>query len=117
MSKLKDFFKPEDFYACKGAIDPTKYAAESANKKLQELAESWPVVYGIKDSKNGWCAISDKAEDRTHKMRLAFIEELPKEPCKHEPAYYDGEMDTNQDGDYYCDKCNAIIVPTWNVKI
>lgn len=75
---MKDLFEPEDF--CDIDFAAMDYAADVANKKLNKLIESWPVVYQFG---NSWLPLN--GTDATHKARLAFIEEIKKEPCKHEP--------------------------------
>ena len=82
---MKNFFKPEDFYM-NPEFNERYEAARIANEKLAALIESWPVVYLKNNSieyRGGELPWQDKSE--THKAHLAFIEELPKEPCKHEP--------------------------------
>ena len=88
----KDFFKAEDFcpmFASHPAVDTRGIAAAIANAKLNTEIEKWPVVYGsVKRPLDGW---NEKIyESTTHKGRLAFIEELPKKPCKHEISVYEG---------------------------
>jgi hypothetical protein len=81
---MKDFFKPIDFELSENnfsiQIHP-EFAAKVANKKLQELIESWPVVYGqVPPGEDDlhWFSIGQSKD--THKARLAFIEEIKKEP-------------------------------------
>ncbi len=79
---MKNYFKPEDF----SSIMSNEGLACAANTKLQELIESWPVVYGIVEGlpSDIW-GPENTLGFSSHKARLAFIEEIKKEPCKHEP--------------------------------
>lgn len=88
---MKDFFKPEDFEDYDSYL---RYnLCRDVNEKLNKLIESWPVVYGNIFISNDGSAFDvgsvwniTKLNDKTHKARLAFIEEIKKEPCKHEPS-------------------------------
>lgn len=83
---MKDFFEPEDF--CDMGFAEMDYACDQANKKLNKLIESCPVVYlnwGTSKPYN----MDFNINDHSHKARLAFIEEIKKEPCKHEPNTYE----------------------------
>lgn len=115
---MKDFFKPEDFSLCMSGLsyEQRQEIAKDANEKLNKLIESWPVVYCTKlDSEdlNHWTA-SEKMHIPidTHKARLAFVEELLKEPCKHEPDHR--RTWQNEDGTrkYYC-RCGVELKATW----
>ncbi len=80
---MKDFFKPEDF----SPIMSNEGLAKVANEKLRKLIEASPLVYGLKTRSNKWAF--DQEENHftnTHTARLMFIEEIKKEPCKHEPS-------------------------------
>lgn len=86
---MNNFFKPEDFQSQTVWAPHSKSLATIANEKLNALFESWPVVYVRPGPKMGFVASSLYLNERdTHKARLAFIEEIVKEPCKHEPMNY-----------------------------
>lgn len=100
-----ELFKPEDF-------DGAECYSNSANKKLQEYLESCPVAYfkylGGKPFNLG---PELNKEDDTHTARLAFIEELAKESCKHEPTFVN-------DGDtinwkFSCKRCGVKLEAEW----
>jgi hypothetical protein len=115
-------FKPEDFDVDQrdaSLID----IAHQANEKLKRLIESWPVVY--RDFSSGdlaWYYASFRRETATHKARLAFIEEIPKEPCKHEAQIFRNTW--NDTGPRYildadktvCAKCGVELTATWSAK-
>jgi hypothetical protein len=85
---VKDFFKPEDFFS----LCEQYYAYEvcnQANEKLNKLIESWPVVEGVMPRDDFWPGRMTNSGEFTHRARLAFIEEIKKEPCKHEPTWSD----------------------------
>jgi hypothetical protein len=89
MSK-KLFFTPEDFANLIHPLDesPYKAYARRANEKLKQLIESWPVVYGAFDGEKVTQTFGQiKSISDTHSARLAFIEEIVKEPCKHEASW------------------------------
>ena len=114
MTKLTDFFKPEDFDNGIGCYK----AAEIANAKLQELVESWSMVYTriILDGPMTGSCEQLKMPHHTHQARLAFITELPKEPCKHQPVkkllYEIGDMQIY----YECAHCGVELTATWEEK-
>ncbi len=56
---------------------------------MKELIESWPVVRGYKSASDGMMYWHEHLMNDTHKARLAFIEEIVKEPCKHEPEMFE----------------------------
>lgn len=95
---MKDFFKPKDFLDTKGCQSyPVETIASIANEKLNALIESWPTVYdgnsgnsffqsetwGLNryDEKD-YSAISSNFTNSKRKARLAFIEEIVKDPKK-----------------------------------
>lgn len=73
--EMKNLFKD-----CKTVSD--------CEEKLNALIDSWPVVYthSAFEKPGYWGPIEQSQYDDTHKARLAFIEPIVKEPCKHEPA-------------------------------
>jgi len=128
MSNLKDFFTPEDFVTLKEykinfefkKILMTyefacKLAAIDANAKLATLIESSPVVYGYGENP-GRSSIwnMNNAEKYTHTARLICIEELPQEPCKHQPSSRENIKDSNGNLKSHCQICGAKLVATWS---
>lgn len=120
---MKNFFKPEDF---KNLPEYAEHLANTANQKLNALIESWPVVYGSEQMcvSNEITPIKEKqwrlnqcvtgfVPENTHKARLAFIEEIVKEPCKHEPKQVIGTENAMW---AECAKCGVELVPTWSAK-
>lgn len=81
---MKDFFKLEDFNGPGGVIpEIAEIILYIANKKLNELIESWPKAYGYRCPAGYYVASSRKDSITTeYTARIAFI---TKEPCKHEP--------------------------------
>ncbi len=115
---MKDFFKSEDFnFPETMSVDYLgDRAAALANEKLNALIESWPYVYCNRiDSadQNKWTASEIKHPIDTHKARLAFIEEIVKEPCKHEP-YQQLSQISPVDKNWYCSKCGVELQATWS---
>lgn len=131
---MKNLFTPDDFNHLFIREAVTSFnIADIANAKLDKLIESWPVVYGFGETAGAsslW-NMNGPSKERvvhTHTARLAFIEELPKEPCKHEPST-DIEINnlirnsktTNWRFDdsklsHYCMKCGVELVATWSEK-
>jgi len=112
---MKDFFKPEDF---QGQDFFTLYRCEemakAANEKLNKLIESWPVVYGYSTkSVAPWSA--DRCNSDTHKARLAFVEEIVKEPCKHEPDLLEMFQKSGLQNSK-CKHCGVELQATWSEK-
>jgi len=136
MSKMKDFFKPEDFIAPYGYAGLNRMeadlAANAANEKLNKLMKSWPIVYGHGETPGAsslWNMNGPEKEraPHTHKARLAFIQELPKEPCKHEPVNtiftdrhkidLENEIAFNrQPSKSHCKHCGVELQATWSEK-
>lgn len=116
MQGMKDIFQPGDFeYQAHdvgefGKLIRIQYAANIANTKLNKLIESWPLVYSWDGNHNyEWHKTELVDGHHTHQARLAFIEEIKKEPCKHEPQ--DGWF--LKSGYVGCKYCNAQIYPIW----
>ena len=110
------FFKPEDFEnlsVTKDNLVP-EIAAEIANDKLEKLIESWPVVYGRTNLENEILYGTVKAGYDTHKARLAFIEPLLREPCKHEPTEIGSPVWDEKK--VICKYCGVKLIATWNAK-
>jgi len=124
---MKHIFVPEDFFEVDLEIaypEARKWIAKTANEKLNKLIESWPVVYGSND-KSPTVLFVDKPSIVTHTARLAFVEEIPKKPCKHEPlvtveikghyvsgfSYFQNELHRAR-----CKHCGVELVATWSEK-
>lgn len=118
----KEFFKPEDFLDTKGVyIYPAHTLANIANKKLQELIESWPVVYSKHETGSPY--YTTKYPNDTHKALLAFIEPIVKEPCKHKSIIFnkkvygnEAEMETKVIDFYSCADCGVELIEKWEEK-
>jgi hypothetical protein len=122
---MKDFFIWEDFV--KDAVD-IKYfqceqVAKAANQKLKALIESWPVVYGTTKlsffiPRYSGGDLSQQRPEDTHKARLALVEEIDKEPCKHEAKsmFIDGLGDVNLSEHVICKHCHVELRATWSAK-
>lgn len=113
----KGFFKPEDFNF--GWIDKHDTRridiVEACNTKLNKLIESWPVVYGHTNGA-AWFVEKGKHVQEQHTARLAFIEEIKKEPCKHEPANPTVRMSPPHISDIVCKHCGVELQATWEEK-
>lgn len=119
----KEFFTKDDF---EYLTLTRETAARNANEKLAKLIESWPVVFGTNgDSPGGWTTIRDDDEETwypdTHQARLAFIEEIKKEPCKHEPIMTVRFPGFDRSGTHFksvpelieCKHCGVKLQGTW----
>lgn len=124
---MKDFFKPEDFDdrdpgPGKAYMLTREESAQIANEKLNALIESWPVVYGKPlrptnpdpEALKRYQWSENKISGDTHTARLAFIEEIIKVPCKHEPFFeeYGGGLR----GPAQCIHCGVELQLTWSEK-
>jgi hypothetical protein len=120
---LKDIFTPQDFMGTHREQNFAHYCALVANEKLKKIMETWPVVYSWGHFE-GW--YSDNTSACTHVGRVAFAEEIPKEPCKHEPdrrwqgqfnpdAYPEGRGLKRVDS-ARCIHCGVELVPEWKEK-
>jgi hypothetical protein len=110
---MKALFKPEDFEPPYGKDIAPSIAAELANKKLNELIESWPVVYRSQIPEyDDWG--NKKMLGHTQKARLAFIEPIVKKECEHRPKFtasHKGMLFKNT-----CEKCGVELTATWSEK-
>lgn len=125
---MREIFKPEDFYAVTFlGVSDAVLSADAANKKFNKLIESWPVVYFSSHNAIGelkgsaGLIIGNKQLGDTHKARLAFVEEIPKEPCKHTVASHRAGngpwvLDTEYDGSFTCGKCGVKLEIQWKEK-
>ena len=89
-------------------------------EKLNALIESAPVVYCSKpDKENSHLWNHHKCDGYgTHKAHLMFIEEIKKEPCKHE-TYEKNTFDGAFFGSPWttsCKHCGVELVATWSEK-
>lgn len=146
---MKAIFEPSDFMdeidigphralLENSSMDP-EMAARFANRKIQKLIESWPVVECslLKESNltdqhgPGWIASEKSTRPKflyTHKARLAFIEEMPKEECKkHLPTVKSKQVSLPMSNDPYgaalalgceiiCKHCGVELVAEWKPK-
>ena len=90
---MKDLFTAEDFNSCVSLLrkEANVLAAIIANEKLRKEAEKWPVVYGQQMHMENYIKWTESENSRaSFKARLAFIEEIKKEPCKHTVISYEG---------------------------
>lgn len=107
---MKNFFKPEDFeFPAEGA---NLHVANICNEKLNEFIESWPVVYGsVGAIPKPYVWSINKITTDTHSARLAFIKEIKKEPCKHEPD--NRGWVSEYDGFVLCKHCGVKLKSVW----
>jgi len=101
------FFSPEELYGM-----PTEEAATFCNERINKLIKSSPFVYGYKEGTHITWGYLDKTI--THCARLMFIEEIKKEPCKHEPILKQNEDGYNQR--HICKHCGVELVTEWKEK-
>ena len=110
----KDFAKNDPEVISADKYLHNEYAAIIANEKLNKLIESWPVVYGWYPPtypQGTWTSSETIHSTSTHTARLAFIEEIKKEPCKHEPKVTEGITSYLP----YCKHCGVKLVAEWKV--
>jgi len=120
---MKDFFKPEDF---NGLFDEASkiISTKKANKKLNALIESWPLVKGFKCNDHGFLFGEKTVGDDSHiiyRARLAFVEEIVKEPCTHKPVCtFVSATEKSEKGlvptKFICDLCGVELQATWSEK-
>jgi hypothetical protein len=117
---MKSIFEPSDFQGIERNQQIYQMCANIANAKLKKLMETWPVVYGLSTSPELWTM--QKQDMDTHRAHLAFIEELPKEPCKHEPLVsVEVAPIKRSDSPYFrtyplnftCRKCGVELLADW----
>lgn len=134
----KPFFEPIDFIINNdivgliylGSKIHVDAACRIANAKLEKEIQSWITVYSCTSHKGMSCALwsneNHKDAHNTHTAKLAFIEELPKKECVHEPKVsvsikgLDLPKATHLHQipeQFYCLKCGVELVPTsWSAK-
>lgn len=108
-------FKPEDFDGfVKGAYPLGMTAMDAialfANIKLEKWLESWPIIFLTQTPLGNLTGQSVlQYPHQTHKARLAFIEEIVKEPCRH-------EVDCPSSKRPSCVYCGVELVAEWKAK-
>jgi hypothetical protein len=134
---VKDFFKRSDFVEVYTDINISQshetnrsnvavHSANIANKKLNALIKSWPVVHSTEPC-NFWAKDTVKQfvdPEITHKARLAFIEPIVKEPCKHRVrlnsfSWVDSETKevlAKTQMTSHCELCGVELVAEWKAK-
>jgi len=80
----KEDFSIEDLMHHQTTEIMFQHFADKCNRKMDEIVKSWPKAYG----KEGFWDIERKSK-HTFQCHLAFIEEIKKEPCKHEPENFE----------------------------
>jgi hypothetical protein len=125
---MKKIFQPSDFMFT--GLEP-KEAADIANAKMEKLMSEWPTWYAdksmrevsptIQDEKNH-VAISSNFRNSYYQFKMAFIEPIKREPCKHEPvlfsvnAVYRPNGPVPEDENYKCKHCGVSLEVTWTEK-
>lgn len=122
---MNDFFKPEDFQIKvrnnegRELIYPMCVADICG--KLNKLIDEAPTVYGREYTHGDFKWSNVKHEHDITKAKLMFINEIKKEPCKHEPGPFAGQkMSVDRyDNRFYkyetnCQYCGVTLKATWN---
>lgn len=124
---MKNFFKPEDFgndhvlnIQIRHNTISIQDAAKTANEILSKLIESCPVVY-LNDYRSVYAGIrfisTELTNTNTHQARLAFIEEIKKEECKHYPTeHWTGDYASELRPVVKCKHCGVELQATWSEK-
>jgi hypothetical protein len=119
-------FKPSDFTDPIAPLDHWKQKiADQANAKIQKLRDEAPIAYKYHDKIISYWNTQEvlgRPDNPTHKARLMFIEEIKKEPCKHEPVLFsinavyrpDGRLP--EDENYICKNCGVSLQMTWSER-
>lgn len=97
---VENIFKPEDFKTLFFADQscPTD-AAELANAKFKRWLNLWPLAYLNWNGNLPYELSFHRDKNQTHGAHLALIQQLPTEPCKHEPN--EVEITMNYEGGIY----------------
>ncbi len=108
-------FKPENFrHIVHKEIE--QQMADHCNAILQREVEKWPVVLQYKEGiTSHWNTVDvlGRPDNHTHTARLAFIEEIKKEPCKeHDPTKTQFDLDVSDTG-WKCQHCGVKLVAEW----
>ncbi len=113
---MKPIFTHEDF-DFNPAIN--KSAAFTANLKIKKLIESWPVVF----TKGGeiWDGFYKESAHAIKKARLAFIEEIVNEKCKHQVStkwdlLSEDTKIFSDDRVFKCKHCGVELMAEWREK-
>lgn len=109
---MKPLFTPEMFKPISGWMSQV-IVSEYANKIFTEWLQSQVVVYGWLDSENesGIWTTSESQGD-THTARLVCVEELKREPCRHEPSDTSFTISPlSLSG--FCNKCGVKLKAQW----
>lgn len=107
-NEMKAFFHASDFDVKHiTAYNFTEVSARIANNILNKHLESLPVVYASELQEWQWTENKDVLD--THKARLFGIEEIKKEPCKHEPQFPGY-------GELICKYCQVELIAEWRAK-
>jgi hypothetical protein len=98
-------------------------------EKLNKLIESWPVVYALENNSQWYMNQYAFPIAATRKARLAFIEEIVKEPCKHEVVFTDIKINwgikqssapnwrfNDNELVHTCRDCKVELQATWSEK-
>jgi uncharacterized protein involved in tolerance to divalent cations len=105
MNKFR--FHREDFGET--SLITKELAANIANRLLDEHLAKCQVVYTEMDTGDTWS--DNQCLDDTHKAVLFNIEELVKEPCKHEVGRWEHSFGTTSG---FCKHCGVKLkVATW----
>lgn len=111
----KPFFEPIDFKMDGMQTVSFVTASQIANEKLEKEIQSWVTVYGSNDYITGssfWRLNKTLKANRVAK--LAFIEELPKKECDHEPSRALEIRDPHPI--YRCKHCGVQLFASWSTK-
>lgn len=115
---MNDFFKPKDFYELGGDLLSYKcdqadreVMAKRANAKLKKLIDESPVVYGNSSDIDSFT--ENKSKHDTHNAKLMFVEEIVKEPCKHQINPEDINPSKTKGT---CLLCGIELVAEWKAK-
>lgn len=118
--KMKQFFKPDDFSKARTNFD----CASIANLILDDEIKKAPVLVQLEPEKTfGWFeADGFTPKYFKRKARLMFIEEIQREPCKHEPVQTNAHViltsipPKQPKPEFKCGICGVELVATWSEK-
>lgn len=109
---MKNFFKPEDF-GHEGLYDTDSRASGIANKKLNALIESAPLVYSYNGEDDWFVPTTQNYPNVTHKARLILIEEIKKECVNHVTDSTVVYLQHSKTIQSRCVNCGKQIVAEW----
>lgn len=109
------FFKEEDFNFKNDGQNAN--AAYYANQKIEKYLDSCPVVYGNPTAQY-WQSFKGQA---SHTAKIICIEEIVKEPCKHEPSDFIVQNKTEMPENFvisyesfvFCKHCKTKLKAEW----